>query len=250
MSEVDLTKIAYLIRDVPEYKSLKDSEGIRFIGACLQNLKETNSQNFQDVWALFESGYRVGGYFVEFGATNGKDGSNTLLLEKNYGWTGILSEPNPACHGDLEKNRPNTIISKKCVFDKSGDYIGFTIAEEADLSTISGFGNDDEHAEKRKNGKEIFVETTTLFDLLKDYQSPFFVDYLSIDTEGSEYDILKTFFDVKDNPYEIYNITVEHNYNTEYRQKLYDLLTRNGYHRKFTEFSRWDDFYTKAKPND
>lgn len=245
MNEIDLTKLAYIIKDIPEYKQLKESEGIKFIGACLQHIDKTNSQNFQDVWAAYESGYTSNGFFVEFGATNGIDGSNTLMLERDFGWKGILAEPITSHHDSLHKNR-KAKICQKCVFDKSGDMIEFVIADEPDLSTIKGFGLDDEHKDKRQSGKEVYIETITLFDMLKEYEAPHFIDYLSIDTEGSEYDILKTFFDLKDNPYDIWTITVEHNYNKDYRQKLYDLLTSKGYTRKFTEFSRWDDFYTKV----
>lgn len=245
MSEIDLTQLPYIIKDIPEYKQLKESEGIRFIGACLQHINKTNSQNFQDVWAAYESGYTSRGFFVEFGATNGIDGSNTLMLEREYGWDGILAEPISSHHESLEQNR-KAKICKKCVFDKSGDMIEFVITDEPDLSTIKGFGLDDEHGAKRKSGKEVYVETVTLLDMLIENEAPHFIDYLSIDTEGSEYDILRTFFAVKDNPFDIWTITVEHNNNPEYRQKLYDLLTAQGYTRKFTEFSRWDDFYTKV----
>ena len=63
------------------------------------------------------------------------------------------------------------------------------------------------------------------------------IDYLSIDTEGSEYEILKTFdFD----KYKVKIITCECNY-TPTRNKIYSLLSANGYQRKFTKFSQWDD---------
>ena len=62
------------------------------------------------------------------------------------------------------------------------------------------------------------------------YNAPKNIDYLSIDTEGSEYEILKTF------DFDKYNskvITCEHNY-TPARNKIYSLLSANGYQRKFT----------------
>ena len=65
------------------------------------------------------------------------------------------------------------------------------------------------------------------------------IDYLSIDTEGSEYEILKT---IDFNLYKFKIITVEHNY-TQNRQKIYKLLTQNMYKRILTHISRWDDFY-------
>ena len=72
--------------------------------SVIQN-NTTNSQNYQDLWALFENKFKRDGFFVEFGATDGVTGNNTLLLEREYGWTGILAEPNPHWHNDLFYNR-------------------------------------------------------------------------------------------------------------------------------------------------
>ena len=88
------------------------------------------------------------------------------------------------------------------------------------------------------------VGTVTLYDLLEKYNAPSIIDYLSIDTEGGEYEILSEFF--KTNlKYHVGLITVEHNYIEENREKLFQLLSRNGYNRKFEYLSAWDDFYKK-----
>jgi FkbM family methyltransferase len=108
---------------------------------------------------------------------------------------------------------------------KSHEYVEFNITDESDLSTIVGYGQDDEHSLKRRNGKIVKVPTISLLDMLNEKYAPQIVDYLSIDTEGSEYDILESFF--SDNTYyKIRCITVEHNFNIENRQKLFDLLTK------------------------
>jgi hypothetical protein len=77
--------------------------------------------------------------------------------------------------------------------------------------------------------------------MLKKYNAPKQIDYLSIDTEGSEFEILNSFnFDL----YDIKIITCEHNY-TPMRKKIYSLLTKNGYDRKYSEYSQFDDWYVK-----
>ena len=92
--------------------------------------------------------------------------------------------------------------------------------------------------------KEYDVQTISLEDLLIKYSAPKKIDYLSIDTEGSEYEILSNFnFDA----YDIRAITCEHNYMPE-REQIYKLLTSKGYFRVDTDKSKWDDWYTKAKP--
>ena len=54
---------------------------------------ESKSQYRQDLFVLSELEFKRDGFFVEFGATNGINGSNSFILEKNFGWKGILAEP-------------------------------------------------------------------------------------------------------------------------------------------------------------
>ena len=78
-------------------------------------------------------------------------------------------------------------------------------------------------------------------DLLEKYNAPKYIDYLSIDTEGSEYEILKN-FDFEKYVFKI--ITIEHNY-TSMRDKIFTLLTSKGYKRKYENLSQFDDWYVK-----
>lgn len=201
-------------------------------------LARSKAQLKQDMFVLAELGFKRDGYFVEFGATNGVDLSNTYLLEKDLGWTGILAEPAKVWHDALIANR-TAKISFDCVWSKSNECIEFNEVSDAELSTINTFSNNDGHAKTRETGNKYNVYTTTLLDLLKKYNAPKEIDYLSIDTEGSEFDILNAFdFDA----YKIKVITCEHNY-TPMREEIYKLLTSKGYTRKYTEFSYFDDWY-------
>ena len=98
------------------------------------------------------------------------------------------------------------------------------------------------HETARQDRNIYEVETVSLNDLLSTHDAPKNIDYLSIDTEGSELSIL-TRFDFTS--YRIGIITVEHNYTSD-RGKIFDLLTQNGYVRKFTQFSKWDDWYVHS----
>jgi FkbM family methyltransferase len=207
---------------------------------------EILGQNLQDAWILFETKEKRNGYFVDFGATDGKTINNSYLLEKNYNWKGIVAEPSPFWHDDLIANR-SCDISFDCVWSKSNETLEFLMTEAPDLATISGFGKNDEHASKRNNNTVISVPTISLTDLLKLKASPSDIDYLSIDTEGSEYDILYSFFKESFDNYKIDYITIEHNYVSGFRDKIFRMLSMNGYERKFTEISRCDDFYKRIK---
>lgn len=237
-----VTTLYQFIYDIKQdwHKPARDSGLLPFIGHCMANVDRSKAQNYQDVWALFENDFKKGGFFVEFGAADGVGASNSYLLEKEYGWFGILAEPNPVWHDQLYENR-SYYISRKCVFNTSGRTVDFLKTLAPDLSTVKGFGDDDEHKEARKNAETIQVETISLVDLLREFDAPQNIDFMSVDTEGTEYDILNAFFSENDY-YKVKAITIEHNH-TPMREKLLELLQANGYERVYTEVSRLDDFY-------
>ena len=69
----------------------------------LSHIKKTKSQMKQDLFVLSELKMQTNGFFVEFGATNGIDLSNTYLLEFHFNWTGILAESAKCWHESLKK---------------------------------------------------------------------------------------------------------------------------------------------------
>jgi FkbM family methyltransferase len=204
----------------------------------LRALRHSKSQLGQDMFVLCELGFKTGGYFVEFGATNGVDKSNTYLLEKEFGWQGIVCEPARCWHKDLANNR-NCNIATNCVWRESDLILTFNEVEYGELSTIESYSLSDNHRDLRKKGKTYNVDTISLEDMLVKYNAPREIDYLSIDTEGSEYEILSNFDFRK---YKIRAITCEHNYSAQ-RDKIHSLLTENGYTRKYEEISEFDDWY-------
>ncbi len=208
------------------------------------SLQKRKSQLGQEIFALIQNDFKRDGYFVEFGATNGVELSNTHLLEKEFGWTGILAEPGLVWHKELHENRVCN-IETQCVWSKSGETLSFHESDLAVFSTVDSLrAMSDGNMSYRLPGKQYDVQTISLEDLLKKYSAPKKIDYLSIDTEGSEYEILANFnFDA----YDIRAITCEHNYMPA-REQIYKLLTSKGYFRVDTDQSKWDDWYTKVKP--
>lgn len=201
---------------------------------------ESKAQLRQDLFALLETGFKKNGFFVEFGATNGVSLSNSYVLEKEFDWAGILAEPSKFWHESLKNNR-NVHIETKCVWSTSNELLDFNETEQGSLSTVQEFSHEDTHSASRKNGSVYKVETISLTDLLVKYNAPKHIDFLSIDTEGSEYEILKG---LDFTAYTFGVIVVEHNY-TALREKIYQLLTDKGYIRKFTAYSQFDDWYIK-----
>ena len=221
------------------------SDAMPFLKYCALNMEHSHSQLFQDLLVLFLLEEKRNGYFVEFGATNGIKLSNTFLLENKFDWHGIVAEPAHCWHSELSHNR-TCLIDHRCVWSASGETLQFNETTAAEFSTVDALSGADLHAELRRAGTRYAVETISLRDLLRAYDSPINIDYLSIDTEGSEFPILESFFPSQ---YDIRVITVEHNY-TENRYQIHDLLVSHGYKQVFKELSFFDGWYTKQEePN-
>jgi FkbM family methyltransferase len=198
------------------------------------------SQLGQDLWVLERTGYKPGGFFVEFGATDGVLLSNTWLLEQHFGWRGLCAEPNRGFYQQLQVNRTCT-VSDACIGGHSGEQVAFVLSDAYGGRLADAHA--DQHGAKRDayrdTGQVVTLETVSLDDFLKRHQAPREIDTISIDTEGSEYAILSTF------PFEQWNVrlwTIEHNF-TERRQDIRRLMEHNGY--VCTE-AQWDDWYEKA----
>lgn len=216
-------------------------EAQRFVAFCLEHFAQSKAQLFQDLYVLFRLGGIRDGYFVEFGAMDGVQLSNSCYLERALGWKGILAEPYPAWHESLHAER-RAAIDHRCVWWETGRQLDF-IASRAhpELSTIAEFADGDYEAAVRTQGAEtISVPTVSLNDLLADHGAPALIDYLSIDTEGSELDILSAFDFER---FKVRIITVEHNFRNDIRASLHQLLTAHGFVRELELFSRFDDWY-------
>jgi hypothetical protein len=93
---------------------------------------------------------------------------------------------------------------------------------------------------RENNSIEYNVETISLNDLLLHHKAPRNIGYLSIDTEGGEFEILKCFDFSK---YRIEIISIEHNNDLMKRDLIYTLLTQKGYERKYKDAFGPDDIY-------
>jgi FkbM family methyltransferase len=214
---------------------------LRLQNELLAGVSGSSSQFNQDLFVLKETQYKRGGFFVEFGATNGVEGSNSYFLEKDYGWSGILAEPAKCWANALAQNR-KAHIDHRCVWVESGQKIEFHEAEVATLSTLSLFKDSDMHTEARSKGATYVVETVSLLDLLEQHGAPKTIDYLSIDTEGSELAILSAFDFSK---YDVRIISCEHNWTAD-RDAIFALLTSKGYTLKHKDLTDCDDWYVKT----
>ncbi|MBS1301788.1 FkbM family methyltransferase [Loktanella sp. SALINAS62] len=215
---------------------------LSFYAFCQPLVRRSYAQILQDLWVLYMLGLRRGGYFVEFGACDGRTLSNTRLLEESYGWTGILAEPNPVWHEALATNR-KAVVDLRCVAARSGEMADFLSTDAMpELSRMADIVPDDVHEHNGNRTRQTLykVPTVSLDDLLAEHGAPDIIDYLSVDTEGSEYEILRH---TNLNRRRFRLISVEHAGETVKRDQIFTLLEAAGYRRWMPELSRWDDWY-------
>ena len=216
---------------------------------CFKNVKNIKSQLYQDVFASFVIGNQFDKTFLEFGATDGLELSNSFMLENTLNWSGVLSEPSPQWHEVLKENRQYTKIIKKCIWSESGKILDFFMSDRGNFSTLNEFIDSDKYSmpfnteARKKAGKLITVETISLNDVIKEYFNNTSPSYISIDTEGSEFKILESF------NFENYRpkvFTVEHNF-TELQSKIDELMVSKNYERIFRKLTSFDAWYVSKE---
>lgn len=172
---------------------------------------------FGDVW---------GGTFVEAGALDGIYDSNTLHLERERGWRGILIEPNPEQLIACKANRPRAVVVGCALSDVDGEF-PFEIVTGT-YRGWSGFAHTGDgrrqHSLDADGTRRLtHVRARPLADILREY-ALHRVDYLSLDVEGAELEVLGVYpFD--EIPIGI--IGVEDN--TGKNEALRTLLAERGY---------------------
>jgi FkbM family methyltransferase len=211
----------------------------RFLANLISEHEGSFAQLFQDLWVLFELDHKRGGFFVEFGAADGIYLSNTYLLEKAYGWTGILAEPVPVWHDALRQNRKAYVIPK-CVARASGQLVKIRVPKSSpEYSSTLGDINQLVHKGQFRAFDSLEVETISLNDLLEEGKAPSEIDYVSIDVEGSEVEVIESFDFSR---WCVRLFTIEHN-TPERAAVIERILGAHGYRRCFREYSLFDGWY-------
>ena len=159
------------------------------------------------------------GFFVEIGAYNGIDGSNCYFFEKFLNWSGIAIEPSPTQFLALQKNRKCKCINKAVA--KKSEKIEFIDVVKG-YTQMSGINNSSYQKTLEIIKKDLrtvldkkIIETATFSEIV---EYNYLIDYLSIDVEGGEMDILESIdFDL----YKIKVLSIENNYPSEINYEKY-----------------------------
>lgn len=180
--------------------------------------------------SYFPENYK--GVCVEVGAADGIKGSNSLYFEQKN-WDVLCIEPNPIHFSSLEKHRKN-VIRYGCG-NKEGTFplTVFVVGENNITTSLTSLNPDERLVESHKDlindTYQVDVNVQTLSWILDNetkgtiFENKTKIDFISIDTEGTEIDVLKGFdFD----KYDVTLFVVENNYNDS---DIFNFMETKGY---------------------
>lgn len=201
----------------------------------LLDLQPSYGQYQQDLWVALAVGHgKKNGYYVDVGSADGVQISNTYLLDR-MGWQGVCIDPFPR-----NMQQRTCQVFKQPVFAESGKKVQFRAAGD-----LGGIASDLGKYKKYLNEAPMVEFTTaTLDEILEKAKAPQWIDYMNIDVEGAEVDVLRGFsFD----KHQIGALTIEHNFETEKREQIRKLMESNGYVRvRSWEVDDWYVYRTLA----
>ncbi len=185
------------------------------------------------------------GYFVELGANDGINQSNTFYFEKKKNWKGILIEPYKKNYIKCKKNRSkkNKFFCAACVSTNKIKrvkmfYANLMTTSNLNKKNILKIKNDKFHAVKKNKSKYFYAEAKTLNSILKTADSPKIIDLLSLDVEGTELNVLKG---INYNQFKFKYMLIECN---EFK-KVFKYLKKKNYELK--SYLGRDDYLFKHK---
>jgi FkbM family methyltransferase len=143
-------------------------------------------------------GYK-NGFYVDVGAHDGVSINNTLYFEKNNNWTGINIEPIKTVFDRLVSNRPNNINLNCAVCNNDGETeflcnVGYTemisgIKDNFDIRHLMRLEFENKHY---GSTTELIKVNTKKLETIFDENNVSHINYLSIDVEGAEFDVIKS----------------------------------------------------------
>jgi len=191
-------------------------------------------QKGQDRWVILEVlPWKRRGFFLDLAAADGLTHSNTHVLEKWFGWSGICIEPNPRFFAELKGRRrcslDNSVISdqrERLHFRIDNGQLGGVVADDTDNNTrVRG--------EQLSRADIVELQAWPLNEILDRHNAPRMIDYFSLDVEGCEERIVSTLDFRK---YQFRCLTIERP-----TPRVNEILFENGY--VFVKNDSFDSFY-------
>lgn len=182
------------------------------------------------------------GFYVDIGAHNGIDISNTLLFE-NLGWKGFCVEANPNTFSALQKNRKCDCYNL-AVFSKNIGTMKMATTSASELDSLEVNLTDNHRKRMQSEGgrdealQYIEVQSATFNEIMAHYPNITHIDFISLDVEGGEFEVLKG---IDFDKYTFSLMAIEHNNVRKSIENITALLEQKGYRMLF--FNAWDFFF-------
>jgi FkbM family methyltransferase len=194
---------------------------------CRKHLPRWTSQLGQDSLVASLLDMKTSGYFIEIGCGNGTIISNTYSLETFLGWDGLLVEPNPVFCEDMRRTRKSLVVES--AITAGVDTQELTLIQGNVYGSCQATAHQGPHSEFlsacNNLGLSIKVNTIEPKTLCQKYNVPKLFDYLSIDIEGNELQVLLNW------PFSTHRpliLSIEHNYGPD-RNAIRAHMTKCGY---------------------
>jgi FkbM family methyltransferase len=206
---------------------------------------EPNGQLLQDLWVISEHGV-TNGFFLDIGAGHPIHISNTYNLQEYFGWSGVIVEPNPEfslLHNRLRTSR-NIEILRLGITPESSKSMNYV--DDGEFSGNPKYYPGDIHSKNNKirNRKKIVtVPSMGIKDLITQ-QKIRSIDYLNVDIEGGELELIKAF---PFNYCKVHLVTIEHNFRDHDQREIYEFLKLNSFRRVLNDQTEWDGFYVNER---
>lgn len=194
----------------------------------------------QDRWVLKTLRGKERGTFLEIGAYDGVFHSNTLCLERDFGWTGWLIEAVSDYAARASRVRRAPVIN--CAIGPEDSGQPFYVSEQ--WSGLVNYTRENLVAgHVTHQSPVVTVRTLPLSTLVHDLRMPPIVDYLSLDVEGAEFPILEAYFNPPTGrPTTFFRcMTIEVGIYADQIQELCALLEPLGY--RLDNIRAWDAYF-------
>lgn len=186
-----------------------------------------DSELFIQYWAF--PTIKRDGVFLEIGAYDGVEMSNSYWYERCLGWTGVLIEGHPRTSKYLRKRRPDTVQFEAAACEKDEGNVtfvgGVTLVSGVAGQMPDSFVRDNHMAYLRGYEETHIVKCRRISSMLQEAKVDH-IDFWTLDVEGAEFTVLSTFDWVKV-PVHILVIETDKDESTDYKQR-HDLLTSKG----------------------
>ena len=179
----------------------------------------------QDIIAYLCLKNKKNGFYIDIGAYDGINWSNTYIFEK-LGWNGFCVEASPKTFEKLQKNRKCDLYNYAVCSKNIGKTRFLTSSvDELDVLDIHNTKEHKERIERESDNNMEYTEvnTITFEEIMSNYKDINHIDFMSLDIEGGELDVLKS---IDFDKYSFGLITVEYNHNYN---EIMELMYSKGY---------------------